>query len=132
MGISVRSAVSTTPDKALVSPRPTMAKADIGPQGEPGELSAVVKDSARRVYGKQGAAAAHLGKDEGNFARDVVAGRMTLSELHKLGPAFLAEFGKELVEQYAALATPQARMRQQIKVARTALDELEQGLEHIA
>lgn len=132
MASSIARPYPTSPDNSLVTGRPAMAKATLDDNGAGVQLSSVVKDTAKRVYGKQGAAAAQLGKDEGNFARDVVAGRTTLADLGKLGPQFLAELGRELVEQYAPLSTPQARARQQIKVARQALEELEQVVELIA
>lgn len=129
MGHSISRHAVTAPDKALVTPRPAMVKADLSATSA---LSSVVTDAARKVYGKQGAAAEHLGKDEGNFSRDVKAGRTTLADLERLGPSYLAELGRELVEQYAPLSTPTQRARQQIKVARQALEELEQVVELIA
>jgi len=122
----------TTPDKSLVSVRPSMAKATIPDNAVLDALSSVVKDAAKSSHGKQGAAAAVLGKDEGNFARDVSAGRTTLTDMAKLGPEFLATFGASLLETYGPLATPKARARQRLKDIRTAADELDQLLEFIA
>lgn len=128
-GVVCWGAALTAPDKSLVTPRPMMAKATL-PVTSP--LSSVVTESAKRVYGKQGAAAERLGKDEGNFSRDVKAGRTTLADLERLGPEYLAELGKELVESYAPLATPAARIRHQIKVIETALEEVRQGVEALS
>lgn len=119
----------TTPDNLPVSARPANLKADL-PDNRPAEsLSPVVKEAAKRAHGKQGVAAAVLGKDEGNFARDVSAERTTIGDLRKLGPEFLVEFGKELLETYGPLATPRARARQTIRTMRAQLEELDQYVE---
>ncbi len=131
MAPSIAPARQTSPDNSLVTGRPVMAKATLDDNRANGELSSVVTDSAKRVYGKQGAAAAQLGKDEGNFSRDVKAGRMTLADLSRLGPEFLAELGKELVNSYGA-ASPQARLRRIARAHRETAEELEQLAEHIA
>jgi hypothetical protein len=126
---SLTSAVLTTPDRTLVSPHGHSVKAQLRDNTEPNPLSAVVLDSAKRAHGKQGAAAAVLGKDEGNFSRDTKAGRLSLRELHELGPEFLADLGKSLVEQYAPLATPKARALSITRAMRRELDELDQAIE---
>lgn len=129
---TMRDPLLTAPDKALVTVRPQMAKAELPDNDAADSLSPVVKEAAKRAYGgKQGAAAAKLKKDEGNFARDVTAERMTIRELRALGRTFLAEFGKELVNEYAPLDTPLARAHRKIREAHDALDELEQSLEHL-
>lgn len=133
MAQTVATARQTTPDKALVSVRPQMLRADIEHNAVLSELSSVVKTSAKATHGKQGAAAAKVGKDEGNFSRDVAAGRMTLAEMAKLGPEFLAQLGSDLIQTYGvALETPAARGRRRIRDARAILDELDQLLEHTA
>lgn len=132
MASSMARQYSDTPDKSLSSASTRMVKADIRDKAPQSDLSGLIRDTARKVYGKQASAAAEIGKAESNFSRDLDAGRINTSDLARLGPQFLAELGKELVDQYAPLATPHARMRQQIKVARAALDELEQGMEQIA
>lgn len=122
----------TRQDNSLVNVHPQMAKADLHDNAVPESLSPVVKEAAKRSYGKQGAAAAQLGKDEGNFARDVAAERLTLRDLKCLGRQFLAELGKELVNEYAPLDTPKARATRKIREAHAALDELSQALEQLA
>lgn len=116
----------TTPDKVLVTPRPKPAKADLHDNAGHNVLSDVVSEAAKRAYGKQGAAAAQLGKDEGNFSRDVRAERTTLRELRALGPAFLAAFGKELVLQFGELDDPKARARRLCDEAQELINELRQ------
>lgn len=126
MSQSIANRAVTTPDNLDVIGRPQMARADIG---QTTSLSPVVKHSAKRTYGKQGAAAAHLGKDESNFSRDVDAGRLTLRDLEALGPQFLATLGSGLVEQYGVLTDPKARIRQVIRTIRDGLHEVEQFLD---
>lgn len=122
----------TTPDKGLVSPRPKPAKAALPDNLRQDALSTVVLDAVKRSHGKQGAAAAALGKDEGNFSRDVKAGAMRLQDLKKLGPEFLGELGAGLVEQYGALTHPRERARQVTREIKSLADELDQFLEHLA
>lgn len=122
----------TVPDKALVTVRPSMAKAELPDNDAADSLSPVVKEAVKRSYGKQGAGAAKLKKDEGNFARDVQAERMTLAELRALGRTFLAEFGRELLEQNGPLNTPQARLRQKARELREIANEVDQAAELIA
>jgi hypothetical protein len=123
----------TAPDKALVNVRPQMAKAEMPDNDAVDSLSSVVKEAAKRSHnGKQGAAAAKLGKDDGNFSRDIAAERLTLKDLKALGRSFLAEFGKELVNEYAPLETPEARARQNLREVKRLLDEVEQLLEYVA
>lgn len=90
----------TTPDKSLVIGRPVQAKAALRDNETQRRLSAVVKEAARRTYAKQGLAAEVLGKDEGNFTRDVSAGRITLADLAGLKAIFLAQFGAGLVQEF--------------------------------
>jgi hypothetical protein len=122
----------TTPDKALVSPNGKTAKASLRDNGLQARLSAVVKTSARKTHGKQGAAAAVLEKDEGNFSRDIDAGRTTLAELSGLGPDFLADLGETLTETFGKLSSPKDRARQQLREARRILDEIDQYLEQVS
>lgn len=120
----------TTLDEALVNTRPKPAKVTTAYKTEAESLSPVVIEAGKKVYGKQEAMAAQLGKDPGNLSRDVNAERTTLAQLRALGPDFLAEFGKGLVEQYGALSTPEHRVKQAIKRADEALDEIRQYVEN--
>lgn len=130
---TIPTAVATSPDKAFVTPRPTPAKASLRNNAAQERLSDVVIEAAKKAYGKQGAAAAHLGKDEGNFSRDVKAGRLTISHLDQLGEGFLAELGRELMEQFGtALEDPKARAHRVIREARQKLDELDEYVRFIA
>lgn len=120
---SIANRVMTTPDETLVIGRPRMAKAE---WPETTALSAVVKEAARRAHGKQEAAARHLGKNPGNFSRDVDAGRVTVRDLEGLGAPFLAELGKELVEQFSALTDPKSEARRALADLERARDVLRQ------
>jgi hypothetical protein len=126
MASSLTDTPSSSPDKRLVTVRPTMLKANNDPQHG---LSAVVSDATKRSYGKQGAAAAQLGKDEGNFARDLRAGRLTLRDLDALGAPFLAALGRELLERYGELQDPKARARQVCDEVQALVNELRQFIE---
>lgn len=123
---TMRELQSTTQDNLDVIGRPKMAHAHID---QTTSLSPVVKDAAQRTYGKQEAAAAHLGKDKGNFSRDVDAGRVTLRDLEGLGAQFLAALGNGLVERYGALQDPKTRARQATRQLRALIDELEQFID---
>jgi hypothetical protein len=112
-----------TPDNLDVIGRPKMTKVDIGPTTP---LSSVVKEAAKRAYGKQEAAAAHLGKDKGNFSRDVDAGRVTLRDLDALGAPFLSELGKELTREYGPLSDPADRADRLLEAADSIISELRQ------
>lgn len=92
-------------------------------------LSDVVKEAARRSFGKEGAAARQLGKDEGNFSRDVKHERLTMRDLSALGAPFLAELGKELVDQFGQLSDPKDRARALVHQIESCLLELKQFIE---
>lgn len=129
MGSSVRSAIHATPDNSLPAATQRMAKAGLPAASE---LSGLIKDTAKRVHGKQATAAAVVGKAESNFSRDVDSGALRTSDLAQLGPAFLAELGKGLVERYAPLNTPAARVRELARQQERIARELEQLSEFIA
>lgn len=123
----------TSPDKAVITPRPVPAKATLDDKTCGERLSGLVIEAAKVTYGKQGAAAAQLGKDEGNFSRDAKAKRLTIGHLEELGPKYLAELGRELLEEYGtALESPQARASRVIREMRQKLDEVDEFLRFIA
>jgi hypothetical protein len=126
MSSSVANGRVTGPDKLDVIPRPKPAKATLPDKVSVEQLSGVVIDAAKTVYGKQGAAAAQLGKDEGNFSRDVKAGRFALPQMAELGPDWLVAFASSVLDEFAPLATPAARARHLLREQRRITDELEQ------
>lgn len=123
---SVAEPYGTTPDKAFVSPRPRMAKAGLHDNAGQDALSDLVLEAAKQTFGKQGAAAEHLGKNEGNFSRDTKALRLTLEHLRDLGPEFLARLGKSLQDQYGTLTDPHDYAERLIYEVERILLELKQ------
>lgn len=137
---SVESTARTAQDNTDVFPRPKAAKvttarhaAEFGTTednagGDP--LSELVLGAARAAHGgKQEAAAAHVGKDPGNFSRDM---KRISESLGKLGPLFLSRLGEDLVRQYGPLTDPKDYYRELIRGLRKHVDELEQFGEHIS
>lgn len=115
MGNSMRDRSLTTPDDSFVSPRPKPAKAELRDNDLQRRLSELVTEAARQAYGKQGCAASELGKDEGNFSRDVRAGRTSLRDLSDLGADFLAVLGSLLLDEFgASLKSPKERARERL------------------
>lgn len=105
MPSTVRDRAVTTLDRNIVSDCPTrtsaQAKARLKSDNHiQGRLSSVVIEAARQAHGKQQIAARELGKDEGNFSRDVRAGRTTLRQCADLGGEFLAIYGELLVKEF--------------------------------
>lgn len=106
MASSLTQPYVTTPDKGVVTEKKRMAPGVLRDNVGQDTLSDVVLTAARKAHGKQGAAAAQLGKDEGNFSRDTKHLRLTLEHLRDLGPTFLAQLGQGLVNQYGTLTDP--------------------------
>lgn len=132
MGHSIGSSALQTPANALPSRSQGQAKADLESRAVQSEFSDVLKCASRRVFTKQEAAAAHVGKTPGTYSRDIDAGTMRAREMAELGPEFLAEVGRELVERYAPLSTPQARLRQKARELRAIAEEIDQASEMVA
>jgi hypothetical protein len=126
MSPTVTTARQTTPDKLDVIGHPRMAKAHIEMTTA---LSSLVKEAAKAAHGKQEAAARHLGKNPGNFSRDIDARRTALGDLEDLGPVFLAELGKELVREFGPLSDPKAEARRTIRDIEERLNTLKQFVE---
>jgi hypothetical protein len=116
----------TTPDKGVVTEKKRMARAAVPDNVGQDTLSDVVLTAARRSHGKQGAAAAALGKDEGNFSRDTKALRLTLADLKALGAPFLASLGRELQEQFGQLSDPHDHADRLLLEAERLIFELKQ------
>jgi hypothetical protein len=122
----------TTPDDPLVTVRPQMAKATLPDTTVAESLSPLVKNAAKFAHGKQHVAALVLGKDPGNFARDVDAERLTIADMKQLGPVFLAELARSLSEQYGPLRSPMDRLREIHRQQRELQDEALQIAEGLA
>lgn len=119
----------TLPDKPLVTPRPTPAKADLKRQPMTTSLSDLVSDTLRRVFGKQELAAKSVEKDPGNFNRDL---KRITQQLEALGPEYLAELGAQLTRAFGpCAASPSQRVRMLANQLREIEDELAQLADHI-
>lgn len=128
----------TPPDNSRVTARHQMAKATLRDHDQPDELSTLVMDVAKAVFGKQLTVATKLGKDEGNYSRDAKAGRLTTGQLAELakdeerGYDFLARLGRELQERFGPLATPKARAMARLNDIEDAVREVRDSLDFIA
>jgi hypothetical protein len=131
MGSTLANRALTTPDDLDVIGRPKMATATLADNVSVDALSSVVMDTLKTVYGKQGAAAAQLGKDKGNFSRDVKAGRFTLQQQAALGRQFLAELGEALVEEFSPVNSPQALAKRRLEDAIEAIQDARHHLERV-
>jgi hypothetical protein len=92
------------PDRTVVTPRPRPVKATLDDNRRQLKLPGLVLEASRRAFGTQKAAALTVGKDEGNFSRDVKRATSTIELLEGLGPRFLGTLGKVLVEEYGGEA----------------------------
>jgi len=84
----------------------------------------VAGDTIRLVSGNARAAAIDLNVHEGHVSRLISDGTMRLEQLERLGPAFAAKFGAELVERFGRCDDPRARVQRKIREIRRMLDEL--------
>lgn len=124
MSSSVTSAGLTRRDSSPVIPRPKPAKADLHSQQPTGVLSPLVNESIRESHGKQEVAAQSIGKDPGNFNRDL---KKWTETMEALGPEFLAALGDRLVKAFGPLAaSPAECVRAKAKELHAIADEFEQ------
>lgn len=87
-------------------------------------LRDVAGDSIRTVSGNARAAAIDLAIHEGHLSRQLSDGTIRLEQLERLGPAFAAKFGADLVERFGPCIDPKARIQRTIRQIRRMLDEL--------
>lgn len=111
---------AATPREKLPETSGQPVKASLRPQVPATRLRDVAAEALQQATSQKAAA----------LDIDISEGR--LSQLETLGPQYAVKFGEQLIEQFAPLATPIARARQQVKEARRALDEIEQALEVLA
>ena len=109
-----------------------MAKAEARAQVSASALREIAGRVIRKTHGKMLAAAEAVEVSESQIGRLVNDGDLKLKQLEALGPATLAELGRELVEQFGPLSTPQARMRQNLRDVQRLLSEVEQFLEMVS
>lgn len=130
MAQSIVASSPATPRESLANVRATANKTAVRPQEAASPMREVAKDAIRRV-GKQSAAASDIGIHEGRLAHKLTDGTISIGELERLGPHYAAEFGRQLLERFGPLSTPQARIRQAIRDARANLELIEQGVDHL-
>lgn len=125
------SAVSASvPVRSLDDLRPEMAKASLPVQPGPTALGALVTEAIERT-GPKKEAAADMDLDQSQMNRQVAAGQLTLGRIERLKPATKVELGRLLVETYAPLVTPKARIQQKAREQRALAEELEQIAEYL-
>lgn len=129
---------ATLTDRSAATERKTLAdvcgkpiKADRHPQVPATPLRALASEARERVM-KLSTAADACEVTESRMSHKFSDGKLTLEEQEALGPEYLVELGRQLLEAYGPLVTPQARMRNAIREIRRRCDEAEQFLEFIA
>lgn len=103
-------------------------RAELHPQPSATRLRDVAAEALQQVT-SQKAAAIDIDLSEGRLSHKLKDGTLTLAQLETLGPTYAVKFGEQLIEQFAPLATPKARARQQLRDAERCLRELDQVLE---
>lgn len=120
---------ASTRFNSIDPPRPVAGAVDSGVTADQRRLRVVVSDVIRRT-GSQKAAAVDMQIDPGQLARQLQTGHLTVERLEALGPAFCAEFGRALIEQYGVeLETPDARIHRLARQLRAVADEIDQAAE---
>ena len=129
MGSKVTAALIETPPQTLPSPSGRSARAELRPKAPERSLRVIAKDVLQR--GKQAAAATEIGISEGRLSAKLGDGTLSLGELEKLDVNVVVSIAEEVLRQLGPLATPPARIRQEIRRIRQACDEIEQGVEYL-
>lgn len=123
---SIAVTVSASHREELATVRPHMLKVDPQPQVSASELRELTLDVIRRTHGKVASAAEVLELHEAQVGRLAKEGDLKLKHLEALGVSTLALLGRELVERYGPLSTPEDRADQIIRELRQQVDELAQ------
>lgn len=126
---SVATAVLVSHREELAEVRPRSANSGHGAQVSASPLRELAGEAIRRTHGKALAAADVVGVSESQLGRLVNDGDLKLKHLEVLGPKTLAALGRELVNAYGTLDTPQSRLRQIIRQRRELDREEEQIIE---
>lgn len=87
---------------------------------------------ALKITAKQETAAESAGISQSRLSHKLKDGTLTLAQMEAFGPKYAAEYGRLLVERYAALDTPKARAIRSAREIKALAEELEQAIEHIA
>ena len=131
MALSIDRAARATRVDSLDGCRPALAKAALPVNDGQSTMRALIAEAIRRV-GSQKAAAIGMAMDPAQLTRQLGNGHLTVERLEALPPVFAAELGRLLVEEFGALATPRARIRQKARELREIAAEMEQAAELIA
>lgn len=131
MGSSMARQYSDHEVNALDVGRPTPAKAALPVNDSQLTLRSLTGEAIRRT-GSQKAAALDMEIDQAQLTRQLQTGHLTLERLEQLGPTRLAELGRLMVETYAPLDSPQARIRQKASELEDMAREFRQIAEYIA
>lgn len=131
MGGSMARQLRTPEINSLDSVRPEPAKANLTVNGGQSPLRSLTAEAIRRT-GSQKEAAFEAGVDPAQLTRQLQTGHLTLERLERMGPSRLAELGRLMVETYAPLETPQARIREKAGELETIAREMRQLAEYIA
>lgn len=131
MSSSINSAVRSEEVNPLDSIRPKPAKAGLSVNASQSPMRGLIAEAIERS-GTKKAAAGDMEIDPAQLNRQLQNGHLTVERLESLPAAFAAEFGRLLVEEFAPLATPKARIRELSRRQREIADELAQLSEYVA
>lgn len=116
------------PESALerlnhAGPSGRSAKAHLQPHTAAYDMREAARHALKRT-GKQESNGAGL--SQSRLSHKFSDGTLTIAQMEALGGEFLAKLGEELVERYAPLHTPAARLRALAKRQRDTADEMDQ------
>lgn len=131
MGSTLRTSADAPERPSLAEVCGKSIKAELHPHLAAPRVRDVAAASVEHTTTHKGAAS-DIGIDRSRFSHKLKDGSLNLAQLEELGVAFAAEFGRQLLEVYGPLSTPQQRVRDAIREIRRKCDEVEQFLEFIA
>ena len=107
-----------------------MAKADLTTQASASALADLTGVAIRKAHGKMALAADVLDVHEAHLGRLTKDLDLKLKHLLELGPVTLLAFGRELVDAYRDLDSPEAQAHRDVTEIRARLASLEQFIEY--
>lgn len=128
---SLAASSSEAPQQKLSGIHGSPVKASLHPKEPEGFLRETAKDTIQTV-GKIETAAVDIDISAARLSAKLADGSVTLKQLESLGINYAVRWAEDILRKLGPLATPQARMREQIRAIRRAADELEQGIEHLS
>lgn len=120
----MRAAVPETKQQKLSDVYVRPVKAVLDPKVSESPLRTLVKEAIPR--GQQASAAIEIGIGDARLSAKLTDGTIQIRELEKLAPSVWVKFAEQIIEQYGALASPEARTIQQIDLAIAVLHEVRQ------